>query len=224
MSLFTLAAAPCVSGDTLAQYEALGSTGCTFGDFTFSSFSYTSGVGSPAATAVTVATTTNADGTGLAFDASWNALGSGTTSDGDISFSVAVNGATGAESITDAGLAQTGGVGGSGVATVSEQGCGPAPCVPGTWQVLTFDAGTGPGEDESSADTLLAPTGSVEVSKDINADAGTGTSGYDYATISQVTDVFSATAVPEPRALSLLLGLGLVAGFAFRKKLQGARA
>jgi hypothetical protein len=61
------------------------------------------------------------------------------------------------------------------------------------------------------------------VSKDINVNAGTG-DGFDYASITKVTDVFSVSAVPEPRALSLLLGLGLVAGFVIRKKFQGARA
>jgi hypothetical protein len=225
MSLFTLSAAPCVNGDTLAQYVSMYATaGCTYGGFTFSDFTYTdsaSGAGGSLVTArdVYVYTAINADGSGLSFEASWDADGYGSTSDGDVAFNVTVD--SGAESITDAGLAQTGGVAGSGIATVSEQGCGPIPCVPGTWQVLTFDAGTGPGEDQSSADTLLTSTGSVRVSKDINANAGTG-DGFDEATITKVTDVFST--VPEPRALSLLLGLGLVAGFVFRKKFQGARA
>lgn len=226
MSLFTLSAATCVSGDTLAYYIShYGTTGCTYDGFTFSDFTYTdsaSGGGTTqTADEVKVFTAINADGVGLSFDGSWDADVSGATSDGDVSFSVAVIG--GAETITDAGLAQTGGVGGSGIATVSEQGCGPVPCVPGTWQVLTFDAGTGPGEDQSSTDTLLAGTGSVRVSKDINVNAGTG-DGFDYASITKVTDVFSVSAVPEPRALSLLLGLGLVAGFVIRKKFQGARA
>src|SRR5882724_549729 len=34
-------AAPCPTGQTLADYEALSSTGCTIGDITFSNFDYT---------------------------------------------------------------------------------------------------------------------------------------------------------------------------------------
>jgi len=225
ISMFTAAADTCVNGGTLLSYEALGSTGCTYGGYTFSNFSYTdaatNGGNTVTGSGVNVFTATNAYGSGLSFDGSWDAYGAGATSDGDITFVVTVNNG-GAATITDAGVAQTAGVTGSGVATVAEQGCGPAPCVPGSWPnpPFVFDANSG-SNNQSASETMITPNGSVEVSKNINVEAGTG-SGYDAATISQVTDTFST--VPEPRAMSLLLGFGLLAGFAFRKKFQADRA
>jgi len=223
ISMFTAGAATCVNGGSLTSYEALGSTGCTYGGYTFSNFSYTDSAtgGGTLVTSdgVNVFTASNGYGNGLSFDGSWNAFGAGSTSDGDIMFSVSVNGG-GAATIADAGLAQTAGVTGSGVASVAEQGCGGTNCVPGTWQNFVFDANGGT-TNQSAQDMLIAPNGTVNVSKNINVMAGSA-AGYDAATISLVTDTFST--VPEPRALSLLLGLGLVGGFVFRKKLQAARA
>jgi hypothetical protein len=221
LSMFTAAALPttCSSldGDTLAQLEGIGS--CTYGGFTFSDFNYTnsnSGGGQQVmASDIKVDAVTNSDGAGLSFDASWDATLPGSTSDGNISFVVTAN--NGATAINDAGLAQTDFVYGNGFASVGEQGCSGTGCVPGTWSVDVFQAGGG--TDASSNTTIFTPTGAVTVSKDINADANNGA-----ASISLVTDVFSVPAVPEPRGVALLLGLGLVAGFAFRKKLQGANS
>lgn len=222
ISLFTAAAAPCPSGDTLAQLEAIGS--CQVGDKIFSDFTYTdSATGGAIAvtnTGITVDTVGPGEAVsganyGLEFNGSWTA-DNGQTSDGDIGFEVTVVNGAGME-ITDAGLAQTSGIFGTGVASVSELGCSSAGCTPGTWAVLTLEDGT---TIQGASDTMLSPTGTVTVSKDINVIAPAGA----FASISLVTDTFSQTAVPEPRALSLLLALGLVAGFAFRKKLQGARA
>lgn len=222
ISLFTAAAASCPSGDTLAQLEALGS--CQVGDKIFSDFTYTDSVSGGAtavlATAITVDTVGPGEDVsganyGLEFNGSWTA-DNGQTSDGDIGFEVTVVNGAGME-ITDAGLAQTSGIFNGGVASVSEQGCSGAGCTPGTWAVLTLEDGS---TDQGASDTILSPTGTVTVSKDINVVAPNG----GFASISLVTDTFSQTAVPEPRALSLLLAFGLVAGFAFRKKLQGARA
>ncbi len=223
ISMFTAAAASCPSGDTLAQLETLGS--CQIGDKIFSDFTYIGSAtgGATQVTAGGIVVDTVGPGQdvagpnyGLEFNGSWTA-DNGQTSDGTIGFEVTVINGAGME-ITDAGLAQTSGVFGGGVASVSEQGCSGTGCTPGTWAVLTFQD---TGNDVASADNPLpAPTGTVTVSKDINVVAPTG----GFASISLVTDTFSQTAVPEPRALSLLLALGLVAGFAFRKKLQGAGA
>lgn len=222
ISMFTAAAASCPSGDTLAQLETLGS--CQIGDKIFSDFTYTDSVkgGALPVTAGDITVDTVGPGQdvagpdyGLEFNGSWTA-DNGQTSDGDIGFEVTVVNGAGME-ITDAGLAQTSGITGTGVASVSELGCSGAGCTPGTWAVLTLEDGS---TVQGASEKMLAPTGTVTVSKDINVVAPAGS----FASISLVTDTFSQTAVPEPRALSLLLGLGLVAGFAFRKKLQGVRA
>jgi len=222
ISISTAAAATCISGDTLAQYEALGATGCQIGDKIFSNFTYTDSATGGAIAVTAAGITVNSVGPGqsvtgsnygLAFDGSWTAL-NGQTNDGDIGFTVTVVNGAGME-ITDAGLAQTSGITASGVASVAEQGCSGTGCTPGTWAVLTLQYGT---VDAAASDQWLSATGSVTVSKDINVVAPTGS----FAAISLVTDTFSQTAVPEPRALSLLLALGLVAGFAFRKKFQSA--
>ncbi|MGP0071143.1 MAG: hypothetical protein ACLPWF_04325 [Bryobacteraceae bacterium] len=209
-----------MDGETLAQFETAGS--CTYGGFTFSNFSYSyssSGGGQTITPSnIDVFATSNADGYGLEFNASWNAYGNNSTSDGDIHFTVTAN--DGASEIQDAGLAVTDGVGGTGIATVSEQGCSGTSCIPGTWKVDTFDSSV-PGTDQGSATTFITPTGSVTVSKDINSSAN-GVPVTDYATISSVVDTFSV--VPEPRALPILLGLGLVAGLVVRKKFQSASA
>lgn len=219
MSMFTAAADTCANafttyGDTL-QDLITNNVSCTYGGFTFSNFSY---IGSPlTASQVTVGTLTNAYGAGLEFNGSWNAFGNNSTSDGDIGFTVTSLG--GATVIEDAGLAVTSGVGGAGIATVSEDGCSGTNCVPGTWAVETFHS---TGTTSDSADYIFnAPTGSVTVSKDINA-AANGVDPTNYATISLVADTFSA--VPEPRALSLLLGFGILGGLVLRKKFQSVKA
>jgi hypothetical protein len=223
ISMFTAAAASCPSGDSLAQLESLGS--CQIGDKIFSDFTYNYSASGGAMAVLPGSITVDTVGPGqdvsgpsygLEFNGSWTA-DNGQTNDGTIGFEVTVVNGAGME-ITDSGLAQTSGIFGlGGVASVSEQGCSGVGCTPGTWAVLTLQDGS---TDQAAADTLLAPTGTVTVSKDINVIAPAGS----FASISLVTDTFSQTAVPEPRALSLLLGLGLVAGFAFRKKLQGVRA
>jgi hypothetical protein len=226
LSISTAAADTCISGDTLAQFEALGSAGCTVGDKTFYDFGY-SGSATGGATAVAagsvIVNTVGPTGEefagpdyGLEFQGAWTDTASGETNDGQIQFDVSVNATNVA--ITDAGVAQSSGVGpGSGSASVAEQVCQGVPCDLTTWAVLTLEEGS---LDQTASDTIISPSGAVTVSKDIEVNSGTSA----FASISSVTDTFSQTAVPEPRALSLLLALGLVAGFAFRKKFQGAKA
>ncbi len=236
LSMYTAAAAPCVSGDTLAQYEALGATGCTYGGLTFYDFGYatsnSAGYNGSAVAAgeITVNEVTNSTGSGFAFDSDWN---SGTPNpgseflDGDITFDVST-GTGGPATIEDAGLSQTSGVLGNGSATVTET-------IGSSNTLETFEFGNnynattcagigGTWEASNSTCSLLAvqttftPTGSVSVSKDI--DVASGSTGN--ATISLVQDTFSV--VPEPRALSLLLGFGLLAGLVIRKKFQSVKA
>ena len=133
ISMFTAAAASCPSGDSLLQLETLGS--CQVGDKIFSDFTYISGAtgGAVAVTAGSITVDTVGPGQdvtganyGLEFNGSWTA-DNGQTSDGTIGFQVTVVNGAGME-ITDSGLAQTSGIFGSGVASVSEQGCSGAGC------------------------------------------------------------------------------------------------
>jgi hypothetical protein len=227
ISMFTLSAAPC-STDTLADYIALGSTGCTIGDYTFYDFQLTADTATGGASVVTAADITVSGlgpaGTsgassdspflpndiGVDFDAVWVAA-AGQTVDDNITFDVSVG--SGAANITDAGLVQDSSVVPSGTVTVSEKGCSGIvyPCN-NTWGVATNDT-------SFVQDTIFSSTGTLSVEKDIALNGGTGS-----ANLSNVADVFSTSEVPEPRAMSLLLGLGLVAGFAFRKKFQSVKA
>jgi hypothetical protein len=230
LSLFTAAAGPvptCAGDATLAFYISTynGSGGCSVGDKIFSNFSYSGSatvnpvtssevtvqtVG-PASTGATDVSGIFPNDIGLQFNSSWT-VPPGTFSDGAIGFDVTVG--TGPMEIEDAGLVQIGGVTGTGVASVSENGCSGAvfPCTQ-QWSVLT-NANT------FANDTIFTPTGTISVQKDITVNSGTNGT----ATISVVQDVFSQTAVPEPKSVSLLLGFGLVAGLALRKKFQSVRS
>jgi hypothetical protein len=225
--MFTAAAAPCTPG-SLASYIALGATGCTIGNDTFFDFQLVSDSSTGGATAIPASDitveglgpsgTTGASAVapflssdvGVDFSTVWAAT-AGETLDDDISFSVSVGG--GAASITDAGLVQDSYTTGNGNVTVTEKGCSGItyPCNQ-IWGVDTNDT-------SFVADTIFSSTGTLSVEKDIAISANAGTAG-----VSSVADVFSTSAVPEPRSLSLFLGLALVAGFAFKKKLQGAKA
>jgi hypothetical protein len=228
VSMFTLSAAPCTT-ETLADYIALGSTGCTIGSYTFYNFQLTADTATGGATAVTAADievsglgptgTSGATGgeapffptdVGVDFDTVW-AVTAGQTLDDNITFDVSVG--TGAANVTDAGLVQDSSVTGNGGVTVSEKGCSGivAPCT-NTWGVATNDT-------TFVSDSIFTATGTLSVEKDIAVSGNGGT-----ANLSNVADVFSTSEVPEPRALSMLLGLGLVAGFAFRKKFQSVKA
>jgi hypothetical protein len=231
ISMFTMTAAPCSPG-TLASYISLGSVGCTIGGDTFFNFQLLPPTGTASgpgavpipASAIDVSGlgplgTSGASGAapflgsdiGVDFDAVWAAT-AGQTLDDNISFDVSVG--PGAASITDAGIVQDSYTTGDGSVTVAEKGCSGI-CTPSTeWGVATNDT-------SFVSDQIFTATGTISVEKDIAVDGGSGDSS---AGLSNVADVFSTSEVPEPRALSLLLGLGLVAGFAFRKKFQSDRA
>jgi len=155
---------------------------------------------------------------GLSFTGTWNAASPNSTADGDISFEVSVVGG-GPMQIEDAGLAQTSGpVLGTGTAAVGEDICAGVvyPCS-NEAAVATLQTGT---YVDVVNDSTFAPTGVISVSKDINVAAG----AYGAAFLSNVQDTFSQTCVPEPRAISMLLGLGLVVGLVTRKKFQSVQS
>lgn len=228
ISMFTLAAAPCTQA-SLQTYIGLGSTGCTVGNDTFFNFQLVNDGATGGATVVTAADITvegegpagtlGASGPntflpndiGVDFDTALWSVTAGQSQDDDIAFDVSVG--TGVVDITDAGVDQISTITPNGSATVTEKGCSGIvfPCTQ-TWGVASSDAAF-------VSDTIFSATGTLSVEKDIALIGNNGS-----ATLSNVADVFSTSEVPEPRALSFLLGLGLVAGFVLRKKLQGANA
>src|SRR5262249_24437198 len=134
---------------------------------------------------------------GLEFQAAWQ-VGPGQTQDSNISFTVSVIGG-GPQLIEDAAVAQiASGGSGTGSVTVTEGGCGPAPCTPNAWSVFTFNTTTSV-TTQTAADTLFTPVGSIQVDKDIGL-AG-GTNGV--ASLIFVEDTFSQTSVPEPASLAI---------------------
>src|ERR1051326_3647234 len=190
--------AACVTG-TIATYEALGSAGCNIGDKTFSDFTFVSsasgGATAPTAAGVTVTPVTIGGEIGLQFNALWTA-GSNQTADTTIGFDVAVTGG-GAFLIDDASTVQSSsGFTGTGSASVTEGICGPVPCSPTTSTTTINTAGT----TQLSDHIVFSPTGSVHAVKDIGVSGGTAGT----ASISQVIDTFSQTAVPEPASILLL--------------------
>jgi hypothetical protein len=199
-------AATCVSGATLADYIALGSTGCTIGDKTFSNFALTTsqsgGATAPTAAGITITPVTTGGSTGneigLQFNALWTA-GSNQTADTTINFDVAVT-AGGSFLIDDASTVQsTSGFTGTGSASVTEGICanaGPSTCIPVTSTTTIKTSGTTVISDH----VVFAPTGSIHAIKDIGVSGGTNGT----ASISQVVDSFSQTGVPEPASIFLM--------------------
>ncbi len=220
--------ATCQGGNLAAILATANPTfSCQVGDKIFSNFTYidsaTGGALALPASGITVDTlgpagTSGADvanaNIGLEFNGSWDAL-AGQASDGAIGFTVTIVGGSNLL-IEDFGLAQTSGVNGNGLASVTEKGCGPAtvagvPCTPGALAVLTFD--NGGASSMTVNDTIFTPVSSVNVIKDINVNGGS--SAGSFATISLVQDTFSQTsAVPEPASMLLvggaLFGVGLI--------------
>jgi hypothetical protein len=190
-------AGACVSGDTLADYIGLPSTGCTIGSLDFSNFSYTpTGINAPLAGEVTVKTTMGTE-SGLIFDAGWFAS-SGNEQDSLIQYTVTCD----ACSITDMVLKMGGdfAFGNSAINVAETEDDSLVPSL----GVETV----GGGKTINSASETFGPEGTLNLSKDIHIDGGDDGNS---ASVSSVTNLFSTTQIttmtPEPRLLLLSAGL-----------------
>jgi hypothetical protein len=224
-ALPALADSPCTSG-SLATYvdSTYGGTASptfacsvTSGGVTldFSQFNYTPG-GSTQLTAseIGVAPITVPDGPGLSFNPA-AAITSG-TEDVDVGFTVT---AEGGASISDIYIALSNVLTtGTGTVTYDENFCGgpelkcslyveaPATNDTNVVQLSTTDIG--------------GPVSSLTITKDVLLSAGSSGS----ASTTGFLNEYSTTATPEPRAISLLLGLGLLAGFVIFKRRQATQS
>lgn len=204
-------AGACATGANLGQWVTPGFS-CTVGDKTFSNFSYvgTAGGGATAIQAAEVDITVinnGSSGIGFQFSAPWSAT-STESLDSLIKFNVAVTNG-GPQQIHDAELVQSGsGFVAPGVGSVAEN-------LSNNVNLLTVDSAN---QTILGASQSFAPTGEVDVTKDISVNGNQG----GFATISEVIDTFSQTTpVGEPAGL-MIFGVGL-AGLIGSRWLRASR-
>jgi hypothetical protein len=194
-------AGACPSGDTLADYIALPSTGCTIGDITFSNFGYapSGSILIPAAD-VHVSPQMGAE-SGFQFNAPWFAFPNPTVPnilDAFISFTATCD----ANCKIDDWVLKIGGTNapGDSAVNVSESA---------NELKTSLAAGSLGGVTTSSDFGTFPPVGSLTVSKDIIVYGGTHTPGGLFAQVSSVTNLFSTTETtmtPEPSLLIFCAG------------------
>jgi hypothetical protein len=212
LSALPALAATCANGQLGGTYTntdgSSDSFSCTLdsGNILLSNFVYSApGTGVPADNVGVEVDNPGGDGFGLDFTGGWSASSPDTT-DVDIKFDVtALNGTVigdvyiilGASSFT-----------GTGAATYEETFCeSGSPC---------FEQVENPGVAQTDVVTIT-PTTSLTIDKDVTLKPGaSGT-----VNVSSFGNQYST--VPEPRAVSLVLGLGLLAGFAFFKRRQSVQ-
>ena len=200
-ALPAFADAPCPTGVDLNTYTAAGFT-CSIGNLDFSNFDYASSTGTTASE-VAVDPVMGPDGPGFNFDGAW-AAGAGQNLDADIKFNVtATSGSIDDIYIILAASSTTG----NGSASYSENYCYSGPNEP------CFLAVEQPGAAQTDIVTLNSPQTFLSIDKDLSLFGNSGS-----VMVSSFGNQYSS--VPEPRAVSLVLGLGLLAGFAFFKRRQ----
>lgn len=206
---------PCVSG-SLADYMALGSTGCSIGDkifynFDFNLFKIADTVTPPTAAGVSIKPDTAGATMTLDFTGTPFAALQGGFADFGIWYTVKTD--KGQNTIIAGQLTAAGSAGGTGFAAITENVCVgqdfySVGCPgPGGMGVL-IDKDTAGGIDNVVFNPLV---NKVAVYKDIIVSAGTG-----FVAFSQMTQ--SWTQVPEPgAAFALLMGLSGI-GYALRRR------
>jgi hypothetical protein len=231
-ALPALADTPCVNA-SLATYIAdfSGSTGCTVTyssgeELDFNFFSDT--LVNLSASTVTVSPVTGGpgtDGPGLNFNPAILLLGGPATEDIDVQFdaTVVTGGAISDVYIDFGNVTQAG----NGVVFYTEKFCdtsytqppGAPPVAGACEEYVEAPSAYSTNVVQLVNSGLGAPTNTLQINKDLTATtygagdiAGTSLFGNEYSS------------VPEPRAISLLLGLGLLAGIAIFKRRQATQS
>jgi hypothetical protein len=192
-----------------------GSAGCTVGNLDFSHFTYnTGGTNQVPSSSVGVTGVTSPDGPGLMFDPSAFISGSGLTQDIFVGFTVTgLNGTLINDIFMGFGNVTTTG---TGTALYTENFCGGAQN-----QCSLFVEAPVTGDTNMvnlSGTAIGGPVSSLTITKDLQLQ--TGSSGL--AATSSFLNEYST--VPEPRGITLLLGMGLLAGFVVFKRRQVAQS
>lgn len=214
-ALPALADSPCPVGQDLSYYLANfgGSTGCTVGNLDFSHFSFNNGGTDqiPAAD-IGVAAITNPDGPGLNFDPSADLQGANLSADVFVGFTVtALDGASIGDIYMGFGNVTTQD---GGSALYTEQFCGGAEDL---CSLFVEAPTTGQYNMVNLSSTALGgPVSTLTITKDLQLK--TGSAADSIAATSSFLNEYSE--VPEPRGVTMLLGLGLLAGFVIFKRRQ----
>lgn len=178
----------------------------------FSNFTYnTAGTNPVPVSSVGVVAATSPDGPGLEFDPDATISGKNLSSDVNVGFTVtAENGAL----ISDIYLAFDGvSVANGGTVALTEQFCS----LMGTCTTEIEDPTTALSDSFPLSSTALGgPVSSLVITKDLQLTTGNKSGAQ--ASDSGFMNEYSA--VPEPRSISLILTVGLLAGFAFFKRRQ----
>ena len=215
------ATSPCPTSGinaNLSYYETNFSTeanGCTIGTLTFWNFNYTDSQGTggasdpgPAANQVAVTSVNEGVyGNGLSFTGNWNA---GNTSNVDITFDV-VNSSP---QISDVyiGLGGFGGATGPGNINYTESFCS----LMGTncSEYVDYPQTNTTTDITLNSTTLAGTTSGLQVDKDVSFTPNCGT-----CTLPSVSNIINAySTVPEPRAISLVLAMGLIALLVIKRR------
>jgi hypothetical protein len=210
---------PCSTAD-LNVYTVAGFS-CYVGNLDFSNFSYTpGGTNQIASSSIGVSIENGPDGPGLNFDPAGNVSGSNLSTDVNVAFTVTgLDGTLISDIYMGFGNVTTSG---TGTATYTENFCGGPEDSCSLWveAPLTNDINM---VNLSSTD-LGGPVSSLAIDKDLDLETGANGSAATSSFLNEYsTSNLNIPSVPEPRAISLVLALGLLAGFSFFKRRQAAQ-